>query len=323
MKIFSFIIRLAMTAVMIFVMFLLIRSDWRKIQPKLGNNPLMSYLIAERNQVKAKAQLVTLNHYLPSFDYLADFASGKTERIEDKFSESIYYYKKVIEYLPPFQADAYGMIGFCQYQLGERQQAVSAFEKAIELNPLFFWFYHNLGVIHFINEDYQKAADALQKAVALPAQITLKIISSSKIYLDILREMTAEQYNPTQQWKVSQRDCYEVLAACYFSLNDFHKMAAVALRAAELNQGKNPRFYYYAGIASYELREYSKAIFLLEESLRADPGNLDAYYYLEESLRALGKEIEIMPSLLQKARLFHQQEGFVNLLKKRVRIRMF
>jgi len=87
------------------------------------------------------------------------------------------------------KGSAYGMLGFCYYHLGKHKEAVSFYRKALEINPYFFWFHYNLGVVYFKKGQYEQAAVSFKKAQDTVPKHNLKFIRASKvIYVPIVRE---------------------------------------------------------------------------------------------------------------------------------------
>lgn len=99
------------------------------------------------------------------------------------------YFQLVVDSVPE-QADSYGMLGYCQYYLGQKQKAIDAYTSAIRINPLFMGYYYNLGVIYFNQGNYPQAAVLLQKALSSPLQLTVQsLLLSTRVYALLLQEL--------------------------------------------------------------------------------------------------------------------------------------
>jgi tetratricopeptide (TPR) repeat protein len=100
------------------------------------------------------------------------------------------YFKLVVDSVP-YQADAYGMLGYCQYYLGKEKEAVQSYTAAIRINPTFMGYHYNLAVIYYNREEYGPAVmhtkEALQASAPLTAQA---ILSSSRIYMLVIAQMS-------------------------------------------------------------------------------------------------------------------------------------
>ena len=160
-------------------------------------------------------RLNTLCLYDPkTYDVLHDVA--QKDGIVDKpdIKKYLKFYKKVAVYMPD-RADANGLIGFCYYKIGQNEKAIAYYQKAIQLNPNFFWFYHNLGVIFFKNKEYDKAANAFAKAVQTDTNKSLMYIhSSQRIYIPIYKGKIKTFSDMKDQIDRGVADSYYYLSLC-------------------------------------------------------------------------------------------------------------
>ena len=153
----------------------------------LVHNPLVSYTLKERVKVRGQAAAVTLNDLMPrSYDHLVRFQENNSITDPNSLNQYIYYYQKVVEYLPE-EAAAYGTLGFCYFHKGQYDESLACYKKATQFFPNFFWFQYNLGVVYFQRGDYERAQEAFQIALKTKFDISLKFFYASKIYRDILR----------------------------------------------------------------------------------------------------------------------------------------
>ena len=107
------------------------------------------------------------------------------------------YFKMLIQQQPN-RADAYGILGFFSYHLGKHGQAISSYKKAISINPDFFWYHYNLGVIYFRKGDYENAIEFLEKSIKTSPEKSLMFIFASKnLYLPIMAEYLTKSDNDT------------------------------------------------------------------------------------------------------------------------------
>ncbi len=137
--------------------------------------------------MKAHARQGTLKRLQPmSYDALFAMSATPNAIEEDKIKKYMRYYRKFAQYHPD-QADAHAMMGFCWYHLGEINKARVAYEKAIELNPHFFWSYYNAGMLYLKAHEFEKAAQTFETAIALNSMPTMKaIVLSKEIYMPIV-----------------------------------------------------------------------------------------------------------------------------------------
>jgi predicted Zn-dependent protease len=67
----------------------------------------------------------------------------------------------------PERSSSWNTLGRVQLQLGRREDAIDAFEKAIAINPDNPYAYNNLGLTFILDNSFEEAAEALARAVEL------------------------------------------------------------------------------------------------------------------------------------------------------------
>ncbi len=105
--------------------------------------------------------------------------------------DQIRYYRDYYEYLLqvfPSLRDAYGILGYCYYYLGDDARAIDYLEKAIASNPIYPWNYYNLAAMDINKSRYQEAAALLQKLQLLDPQKSLeRMFASQFVYAPLLQ----------------------------------------------------------------------------------------------------------------------------------------
>jgi tetratricopeptide (TPR) repeat protein len=80
--------------------------------------------------------------------------------------KAIQAYEKVIE-LDPVYIEAYNNLGVLYQEMGLYQKALEVFEKAIQINPRYEKILNNLGTLLLLRERYEESKEAFQKALAI------------------------------------------------------------------------------------------------------------------------------------------------------------
>jgi len=158
---------------------LLALNNLMAIKRHLKNNVIVDHLATERTRTQIKARLMALDHNLPKFQTLATFLVSDKRQAQD-LSEYVLYYKKLTEIFPNM-ADTHGLLGFCYFYMNEPRKALRSFKIAATLNPDFFYFQYNLGILYHFLGDYQKAEAAFTKAIATDHIKTMNTLLNSKI----------------------------------------------------------------------------------------------------------------------------------------------
>ena len=297
-KLIIFILKLCITAGLVFFVGSALRKDFQKVQ------------------------LRVLNSYIPrSYDCLIALIQDNGTCDERSIRQYIRYYQ-IVAFSLPKRDEAYGMLGFCYHHLGKTKEAVEYYRKATTLNPYYFWHHYNLGLIFYNAGHYQEAEKSFKNAVELGAEGTLKMTVSSKVYRDILGRMRKVDYSLQEQLISGYRGAYQLLILIDEQANNFPGMYSYATRAIKLGFEKDGSLNYSAGRAAYELKEYEKAVIFLQESLKLREANADAYNYLGLSLKALGKD-RVASALQQRAQRIRNAAASENRQAPLTRVRFF
>ena len=146
----------------------------------LNRSAIISHIRTERELAQSRAKIKTLNLFRPS-----GFYAGRHGQIDlSTIAPHMDYYLKVAEFFPTM-AEAHGILGICYFYTGEKEKAVEALKRAIDLNPTFFWFQYNLGIVFMSQNELLAASKMFENALKLPPQPTLQTISTSKLFTDL------------------------------------------------------------------------------------------------------------------------------------------
>jgi len=85
---------------------------------------------------------------------------------QDKFDESLTAYEKAVE-LDPKDFEAWNNMGIDLGLLGRYDEALTAFNNAVGLNDSYAEAWYNMGVIYDFKENYYIAVQAYKKATQL------------------------------------------------------------------------------------------------------------------------------------------------------------
>jgi tetratricopeptide (TPR) repeat protein len=144
----------------------------------------MAGLWAKYTHMQVDVQGARLDRLRPYFEEFLEHQENPGWWDKNKIQGYIIYYKQVNAYKPT--AEAYGMLGFFEHLLGKREAALVSYQKAVRLNPHFFWFHYNLGILYLESGLYQEANASFKNALSLAPQETIDFMFSSKIYHQII-----------------------------------------------------------------------------------------------------------------------------------------
>lgn len=180
---------------------------------------IITHAVIDFEKIKFGLNLRQLNFMMPTnYDYLLDLEKKHQPADREKIRGYIEFYLKVIEVLPE-RADAYGMLGFCYYYLGDFESAVKAYQEALRLKPEEFWFSYNLGAIYYNLKAYSQARVYFNKSTSYDLNQTYSyILNSREIYMPILKKFDKPEV------EVQNR----LVEAYQFSKNLNHQLTAAS-----------------------------------------------------------------------------------------------
>ena len=266
---------------------------------------LLSPFVVNYDKVRAKA----LNFIKPpSYEYLVDFAEGREPFNEKKMRRYTNYYQRIADYAP-HRADAQAILGSCYYSLGKKEKAIQHYASAVELDPTVFLFHYNLGLIYFQYGQFEGAAKLFHNALATQPDQCLKFIIVSKIFYPLMKIFTTDVTKMPPRLESIYQNCYELLVRSYYQQRDHESVLRYATEALALGHKGADTFYYYAGVAAYELQEYPLALKYLDECLKENQDYLEAIYYRGMIFQALGQQQKAQEAFASVLTLKDSQES--------------
>lgn len=237
------------------------------------------------------AKFTALNRYIPKAENMVIFKEDPAKLTEGDLKEFERYYEKAALFMPR-SAEARALKGYSYYYGGDKVKAQRAYSQAVRMNPKLFNFYYNLGIIALDRKDHKKAFAHFKDSVAVDPGVNVQSISGSVWYIMFLPSVHQPQLLAnavgTHVRDQYRRGYLQLLISCEL-LNDHASMLLYARKAIAndfLNQGV---FYYYAGLAAYQLNEPQQAVVFLQEAVKHKFQYAQVYQVLGLSLRALGR----------------------------------
>jgi superkiller protein 3 len=213
----------------------------------------------------------------------------------------------------PERADAYGLMGFCLFHLGEQDRAVDAYKKSIEINPDFFWFHYNLGVLYFKKGQYDEARESLNRALEQePTDVMDVIYDSKRLYLPLMgKRLDQNKIQMVDFVKQGFQKAIDlIIASSYFS-QDYAKLFSYSKAAIQAQQKNQDYYHFYAGYALYEKGEFTGAIPFFQRAIQLNPSLAESYQYLGLSFEALGQVVPAQVFKIQAQQLLDRQGSTV------------
>jgi len=302
----------------------------------------MAYRLVHDNDRAVKhGAAFQLDHVHPNYVHyvnLAQLSQNTAAPKEESLNDFKKYYKQLVRIMPN-KSEAYGMLGYLDYHLGNQEAAIDQYQRAIEINPHFFWFFHNLGILYYQNEQYADAVKMFQQALDKDKKFALQFITlSKKVYMPLIYRKHPKCSGPECRLEPAEKiqlvlkskshldqayeDCIALLASSYLKMGNYKNVFRLLDKADGLGYHRE-NFYYYAGIAAYETKDYDQSNNLLLIHLKNNPNHADGYLYLGRSLKAMNQEDASSKALRKGNLLRDKNQGNTVLIDKPLRLASF
>jgi tetratricopeptide (TPR) repeat protein len=247
-----------------------------------------------------------LNDAIPDFSDLIIFTKDPNAKNELDWRPYKNYFGLIYRYMPrdPVARQLQGLV---DYYTGREQEAVNLFEStAMEKGKFLFWSNYNLGVIYYKKGLWSKAAESLFKAIGSSPKLTVLLMDHSLVYRQIMMNPYFK-YSLTDELKDGLSHAYILLLSSLSYMKQYDKMIYIA-NAAIGNPilSHKDAFYYFEGLAFFEMGHFQEAFGLFEKSLTMEKENPYTYYYLANIYQKAG-QAEQAHTLLQASYTLHQR----------------
>jgi tetratricopeptide (TPR) repeat protein len=277
-------------------------------------------------RVKSRSEFSQLGYLMPrdiqafvrTIEGGRDFAPGQLESY-------IAYYEKMTDVLPG-KADAHGLLGFCYAQAGFPDEAIMAYERAIAINPHFFWFHYNLGCVYYQQAQYEKAMASFKTAVEKSFEAAVMFIRLSKrIYHPLL--VHRSQYTEgflKQRFDRHTQKSYALIVKAAYHLKQYDDVISIAHYANTREDAPKQKelYYFYMGKAAFQKKAYRQAVFFLQNVIELNARNAGAFHWLGRAARQLGNA-EAALKYTAMSRYLQEQDKDVPVQAVRPRLESF
>jgi len=247
-----------------------------------------------------------LNDAIPDFSAMINFSKNQYAVKSSDLNASKSYLELVHQYLPDDEI-VMQLLGYVDFYTGQEPKAIVLFKRAalIHGQPL-FWSNYNLGVIYYKKGMWPEAAEYLLKAVSSSPKLTLILMQSSLVYKQIFANPSFH-YSVVDELYDAQSHAYLLLLSSLLHLRQYDKMiilSNVCLTDQDLSY--KDAFYYYDGIAFFEMGQIEKAYMFFQKSISIEKDNPDVYYYVANIFTHFGQKAQAQ-QLLQISYALHQK----------------
>lgn len=224
-------------------------------------------------------------------------------------------YSQNVEYIQPTSIIQYRERAFEALQKGEYEEAISNYNRAIELDQNDIVAYCNRGIVKYQNGQYQAAINDFNEAIyrgdndaytyflrGVSKYMLEQYAAAIDDYDEAIR-IDSDEVSYTYRWRGFAK---AALGQHTSAIDDFDE----ALR----QNPDNAHDYLQRGISKYVLEQYAAAIDDYDETIHRDPNHAEAYYHRAEANSSLGHLAEAKADI-QTAKQLAEKTNDTDLMK--------
>ena len=223
---------------------------------------------------------------MTAWDY---YRQGNRYNDLGEYENAILRYEKAIN-LKPDYAEAYYNRGVTYGKLGESEKAIADYSKAIELKPDLVEAYNNRGIAYDDLGESKKAIADYSKAIELKPDYAYAYNNRGVTYRKLGEsEKAIADYSKAIELKPDYAEAYNNRGVAYDDLGESEKAIADYSKAIELKPD-NAEAYYNRGVIYAGIGESEKAIADYSKVIELNPKDKEAYEARAKVYYSLGEE---------------------------------
>ncbi len=195
----------------------------------------------------------------------------------------------------PFNSCAWVKLGIAQARQLKYEEAVSSYDKALELDPISCEAYINRGDTFINLGEYEKALDDYNHAIALGDPIAYSGRGTAYYWLGEYDEAIADLELATQQIP-NNSPAYSMLGLAYLKVGRYQDALDAAATVNQIQPGyKGQTIFEIQSRAYYGLGDYEQALSYINKAIEMNdyyPGYYTGYYYRGIIYQTTGKNAE-------------------------------
>ena len=206
---------------------------------------------------------------------------------EDALRWGVRYYRSLQKYAPD-NSLYFGNLGFCYFYLGRYEEAIRAYQKAVELEPKLYTYHYDLGLIYSRLGRTEEALDNFLDALNTIRHSVQYFMKTGEALQNAGQDLSFVVMKVIKQSQDDEEDLLLRLGDLFSRSRDYEKAAALLAQGLKTQAASAPLFF-KAGWIDYMTGQDSAAVQRLTRAIELDPSFAVAYYYRGLSLRRLGQ----------------------------------
>ena len=195
------------------------------------------------------------------------------------YDEAIAAYQKAIEINPEY-ATAYSNLGLAYRKKGMNDEAIGAYEKAIELNPQYTDAHNELGIAYYNKKMYDEAIAAYQKAIEINPEYATAYSNLGLAYRKKgMNDEAIGAYEKAIELNPQYTNAHNQLGIAYYNKKMYDEAIAAYKKAIELNP-EHTIAHYNLGLAYRKKGMNDEAIAAYQKAIELNPQYTNAHNQL-------------------------------------------
>ncbi len=206
--------------------------------------------------------------------------------------------------IDPEQIEAFKNLAFCQYKLGQPEEALATYEQALALSPEDADILTKRASIHYEQGDYEKAATAFEEISRLGKANVYTLSSLASAYERMKQpDKAIAAYEKAAAINPEDENLLYNIAVLYSNQEKYEQAVEYYKRSLQLKPDDTDAKFNLALAYVFRLEQWDEALPILKELVQTEPGNIEAWEMLsivyarkdevEESKRAYEKAEEL------------------------------
>jgi len=224
-----------------------------------------------------------------------DIAYIYIERLN--FETATHFLEKGFD-VSPDNVDIWFELAFCYEQTGENKEAIRIYNKILDADPYSNEAWFNTGQLYFLEEEYEKAAEAFDFAYISGENDYVALLQKAHALFQCDRFQTAiETYREYAELTDFPSFSYVFIGECFEKMEDFDA-AKTMYRLALEKEPQNPDAWTGLCICSMEQEQFEESLIYIEEALKIDSNVSEYWIYMAEAYVNLNQNEEALECYL-------------------------
>lgn len=218
----------------------------------------------------------------------------------DYYNEAILYLDKSLEYIEDDRIDVLNDLAYAYEMKGDFESAIKTVDRLLDEDPYSYDTWINLGKLHSIQENFERAIDAFDFALTIndEDETVLKLKAHCLLLIGRVDE-AINIFKDSIEKSPEDTHLYIALSECYMHLDDYESMLQI-VEDGEKVDPLNPMLQAKKAIAFLYKGEVDEALSIVLENLKTDPLSLELnslagdVFFAKENYLEAKKYIEIV-----------------------------